>query len=112
MYINSALAGGTPPGPADFARAAQGQIDNDVLRELARRPPERVVQELDAKSILIGTCATAEGQAYIVELLRELKPLVLTTARPKSLPDLTEPPPPTESEPAKPVPPTELPKDL
>ncbi len=97
VFINGALDNMTPPSPEDFARSAQGTVDNDVLRELARRPPERVVHELDSKGILIGTCATPPGKAYIVEMLTALKPLVLATARPKSLPD---PEPEPETQPA------------
>ena len=90
MYINATLDQSNPPPPADFARSIPGQVDNDVLRELARRPPDRVVEELNSKGILIGTCATEIGQAYITEMLIALKPLVLATARPRSLPDMEE----------------------
>ena len=76
-YINSALEQPTPPAPDDFARAAMGVVDNATLRELAKRPADRVVSELETAGILTGRAASEEGRVFVVEVLKALKTKVL-----------------------------------
>ena len=76
-FINGALEQVTPPPPDDFARAAMTAVSNATLRELARRPPDRVIAELEQAGILTGRAASADGRVFVTEVLKALKTKVL-----------------------------------
>jgi hypothetical protein len=72
--LESIRNSGTPP--ADAASAATKHLPHDMLRELARRTPAKVVEQLEAAGILKGQLLTDDGKTYVVEFLQGLRQYV------------------------------------
>jgi hypothetical protein len=70
--LTSKLSGQSAPTPDEIASAAVQMVDNQVLRELARRDPEKVIDELIRAGIFTGPSTTPEGKEYIKQLLEIL----------------------------------------
>lgn len=72
--LNSIMDSGTPA--ADAASAATKHLPHDMLRELARRTPEKVLDQLEQAGVLHGSLLTAEGRTYGVAFLKALREVV------------------------------------
>jgi len=71
------LAAVRPSGttPEDAAQAAMTHGDHAVLKALSSRPPDQVIEQIDAKGILPAPLADEEGRKYLKEVLQHLRQL-------------------------------------
>lgn len=76
MIMDAVLSQPEPTSPEEFARMAMGQVDNAMLRELARRSPDKVIAQLEAAGMLSAKLASEEGKAWITAVLVTLKDLL------------------------------------
>lgn len=72
-FVNGLLSQPEPAAPEETASGAISLLPNDVLKQLCRRTPEKLIAALKAEGMLIGPCATEQGQAYLTKLLHALK---------------------------------------
>lgn len=74
-FIESVLntGGESLPNPETVAMGAMSQIDNNVLKVLSSRDPEKVVIQLQNNDMLSGILLEEKGKKYFVSILTELK---------------------------------------
>lgn len=72
-FVNGLLGQASPATPEETASTAISLLPNDTLKQLCRRTPEKLIVALKAEGMLIGPCATEQGQAYLIKLLHVLK---------------------------------------
>lgn len=74
-FIENVLNTGnnSPPNPEAVAMSAISQVDNNVLRNLASRDPEKVIAQLQNNDMLSGVLLEDRGKQYLIGILTELK---------------------------------------
>lgn len=72
--VQNIYTSGTPAETAAKAAIAHPDVDRSVLIALARKDPERVINELEAAQLLgDGTLSGPEGKKYIADMLGALR---------------------------------------
>jgi hypothetical protein len=74
-YIEGVLSSGgdSPPSPETVAMSAVSQVDNNILKFLSSRDPERVIAQLGNNDMLSGILLEEKGRKYLVDVLIALK---------------------------------------
>jgi hypothetical protein len=72
-FINGVLSQPEPLPVNDVARGAIATQDNGVLKQLARRTPEKLMAKLEEEELLVGPCSSENGRAYMIALLKAIR---------------------------------------
>ena len=72
-FINGLISQPEPAPPEETAAGAISLLPNDMLKQLCRRTPEKLIVALETEGMLTGPSATEQGKAYLTKLLHALK---------------------------------------